>query len=300
MSMSTTGYGPTSGEAESIATLHRAIEMGVDFLDTADIYGENEVLIAKGIAGKRNGLFIATKCGLLPGGTAGGNNGTPEHIKKAIDNSLRRLKIDVVDLYYLHRVDPKVPVEESMGAFADIQKAGKIRYIGLSEASAENIERAHKVAPITALQSEYSLWTRDPEGAVMDTCRKLGIALVPFSPLGRGFLTGAVTDVNALSDSDFRRALPRFQGDNFAKNKALLAKFTVIATRKGITTAQLAIAWVLAQGDDVIPIPGTQRRKYLEDNVKAADVVLTKEDLAEIDALDFRHAVAGDRYTAKK
>jgi aryl-alcohol dehydrogenase-like predicted oxidoreductase len=229
-------YGPAD-EGESIATLHRAFELGIDFLDTADVYGpfKNEELLAKAIVGKRDKLIIATKCGIVPGAKTHATNGHPDHIHASIDGSLKRLGIDVVDLYYLHRVDQTIPIEETMGAFADIQKAGKIRYIGLSEATPSEIERAHKTVPITALQSEYSLWTRDPEGPVLDTCRKLGIAFVPFSPLGRGFLTGAITDPSAIAKGDYRFHMPRFQGENFDNNKALLAKFVAIATRKGIT-----------------------------------------------------------------
>ena len=285
-------------EVEGAATLRRAIELGINFLDTANTYGygANEELIGRTIKGQRNGLVIATKCGIVRNQAtpdARSLNGRPDHIRASLDASLRRLGIDWVDLYYLHRVDPKVPVEESMGAFADLVKAGKVRYVGLSEATADQIQRAHAVQPLAALQSEYSLWTRDPEGAVLTTCRRLGIALVPYAPLGRGFLTASLT---SLDPDDGRNILPRFQGKNFTRNMALITRLKTLAERKGITPAQLALAWVLAQGDDIVPIPGTKRLTYLEDNVKSVDAILSAADLADIAALDLPNAVAGARY----
>ncbi len=288
-------------DTESVATLNRAVELGVTLFDTANVYGlgQNETFVGEVLRSRRDRIFLSTKCGLTRSADAPlvpTPNGRPEHIRESIDASLKRLGMDHVDIYFLHRVDPKVPVEDSIGAFAEIVRAGKARYIGLSEANADQIRRAHAVHPITALQSEYSLWTRDPEGEVLDTCRELGIGLMPYSPLGRGFLAGAVTDADTLADNDFRKSNPRFQGDNFARNRALLAKLEVIAAEKGITVSQLALAWVLAQGDDVVPIPGTKRRSYLESNIAAADVELTDEDLDAIAALDLGHAVAGERY----
>ena len=286
-------------DAESVKTLHRAIDLGITFLDTADIYGPftNEELVGETIKGKREGLIIATKFANRT--DEKGNrfiDGRPEYVREAADASLKRLGIDHIDLYYQHRVDRTVPIEETVGAMADLVKAGKVRYLGLSEASAETIERAHKVHPITALQSEYSLWSRDMEGPVLDTCRKLGIGFVPYSPLGRGFLTGALTKPDDLGADDWRLQTPRFAADNFEKNLALADKMKELAREKGTTPAQLALAWVLAQGEDIVPIPGTKQRKYLEDNVGAVDVALTKDDLTALDAAFPCGAAAGERY----
>ncbi|NMM25888.1 MAG: aldo/keto reductase [Glaciimonas sp.] len=288
-------------DVESIATIHRAIELGITLLDTADMYGPytNEELVGKAIKGKRDQVFIATKFGIVrdkANPNARGINGTPEYIRQSVEGSLKRLGIETIDLYYQHRIDAQTPIEDTVGALADLVKAGKIRYIGLSEASSKTLERAHKTHPITALQSEYSLWTRDPEQSVLATCRKLGIGFVPYSPLGRGFLTGTITRPDQFPEDDYRRASPRFQGENFTKNMALVAKVKEIATRKGCTPGQLALTWVLAQGDDIVPIPGTKRRTYLEENVNAVDVVLGKDDLAEIDAIFPFGAATGPRY----
>jgi aryl-alcohol dehydrogenase-like predicted oxidoreductase len=283
-------------EKEAIATLHRAFELGVDFLDTADVYGAglNEELIGKVLRGRRDSLVIATKCGLTiePDKVwSWGRNGRPEHVKASVEGSLKRLGIDVIDLYYLHRSDRNVPLEDTMGAFADLQKAGKIRYVGLSGSDADEIARAHKVVPITALQNEYSLFNRALEGPILDTCRNLGIGIVPYAPLGRAFLTGALAapHTDAL---DSRSVHPAHKGSNFEKNQALVTKFTAIAARKGVTGGQLALAWVLAQGEDMVPIPGTKRRSYLEENCKATDVFLSAADLAEIEALDLARQFA--------
>jgi aryl-alcohol dehydrogenase-like predicted oxidoreductase len=290
-------------DAESTATLHRALELGVNFLDTADMYGPytNEELVGRAIKGKRDKVFIATKFGILrdPNDpTKRGVSGRPDYVRNSVEGSLRRLGVDTIDLYYQHRVDRQTPIEETVGAMADLVKAGCIRYIGLSEASAETLTRAHKVHPVTALQSEYSLWTRDPETNMLETCRKLGVGFVAYSPLGRGFLTGAFTKPEDFSDDDFRRHNPRFQGENFNKNLELVAKVRELAKQKGCTPAQLALAWVLAQGDDIVPIPGTKRRKYLEENVGALEVKLGTDELAELDAIFPLGAAAGTRYPA--
>ncbi len=288
-------------DVESIATIHRAIELGITFFDTADMYGPytNEELLGRAIKGKRDQVFIATKFGFVRDKTnpnARGINGSPDYIRLSVEGSLKRLGVEMIDLYYQHRIDPQTPIEETVGALGDLVKAGKIRYIGLSEASPQTLEHAHRIHPITALQSEYSLWTRDPEQGVLATCRKLGIGFVPYSPLGRGFLTGTITRPEQFPEDDYRRTSPRFQGDNFTKNIALVAKVKEIAALKGCTPGQLALAWVLAQGDDIVPIPGTKRRTYLEENVKAVDVKLSKDELAEIEVIFPFGAATGARY----
>ncbi|HEX8590088.1 aldo/keto reductase [Pseudomonas sp.] len=301
--MGMTDFYTTDGNAdEAIATLHRALELGVTLLDTADMYGPhtNEELLGKALAGKRDQAFIASKFGIVrtpSDAGARGVNGSPEYIRAAIDGTLQRLKIDTLDLYYQHRIDPGVAIEESVGAMAELVKAGKVRFLGLSEASASTLERAHKVHPIAALQTEYSLWSRDPEeNGVLDTCRRLGIAFVPYSPLGRGFLTGALKSPDDFAADDYRRSSPRFQGENFGKNLLLVQKVEQLAAEKGITAGQLALAWVLAQGNDVIPIPGTKQRKYLEQNVAALDVTLSAAELQALKELFPSSAVAGGRY----
>lgn len=295
-------YGAGRDEAESVATLHRALELGVNLLDTADMYGpfSNEELIGKAIRGKRDQVFLASKFGILrdPANPAlRGVSGRPEYVRSSIEGSLKRLRVDHLDLYYQHRIDPQVPIEETVGAMAALVKEGKVRYLGLSEASATTLERAHAVHPISALQSEYSLWTRDPESnGALAACRRLGIAFVPYSPLGRGFLTGALTSPEDFAEDDYRRFSPRFQGENFARNLLLVEKVKALAEAKGVTPSQLALAWVLAQGEDLIPIPGTKRRKYLEENVGALDVVLSAAEWAHIDSIFPADAVAGGRY----
>lgn len=284
-------YGP-SDEAESIATLHRALDLGVNFLDTSDLYGNghNERLLKKALvdSGLRDRVIIATKFAFVRDPDTGegrGINGRPEYVKKACDASLQRLGIDCIDLYYQHRVDPQTPIEDTVGAMADLVQAGKVRYLGLSEAGAATIRRAHAVHPITALQTEYSLWVRDVEADILPTCRELNIAFVAYSPLGRGFLTGKINSVDDLAADDFRRSVPLFQAQNWQTNRTIVEEVKAIAAEKGITPAQLALAWTLAQGEDVIPIPGTRRRKYLEENVAAADISLTADDLARLDRL---------------
>ena len=275
-------------DAESIATLHRALELGINFLDTADVYGpyKNEELVGRAIKGKRDQLFLATKFGIVrdPKDTnIRGVNGKPEYVRQSCEGSLRRLGVDHIDLYYQHRVDPETPIEETVRAMAQLVKEGKVRYIGLSEASAQTLRRAVKVHAITALQSEYSLWTRDPEDQVLPACRELGIGYVPYSPLGRGFLTGRFETFDDLPPDDTRRNHPRFQGENFQKNLDLVRRVREIAREKRCTPSQLALAWVLAQGEDIVPIPGTKHRKYLEENVGALNVQLTGDDLRRID-----------------
>ena len=288
-------------DAESIATIHRALELGIDFLDTSDIYGPhtNEELLGRALKGKRGQVTLATKFGILRDPvdpSVRGFDSSPAYVRKALEASLRRLGTDRVDLYYQHRVDPKVPIEDTVGALASLVREGKIRYIGLSEAAPETLERAHRVHPITALQSEYSLWSREPEAGVLATCRRLGVGFVPYSPLGRGFLTGAITKPEDFAADDYRRHTPRFQGENFAKNLELVHKVVEIAAGIGCTPGQLALAWVLAQGDDLVPIPGTKRRSYLEENVAALDVVLTTSQLADLDAVFPAGVAAGTRY----
>jgi aryl-alcohol dehydrogenase-like predicted oxidoreductase len=288
-------YGATD-EQESIETIHRALELGVFFLDAADVYGqgENEKLVGKAIAGRREEVVLATKFGnrWFDDGTRR-IDGSPEYVRSAIDASLQRLGVDHVDLYYQHRVDADTPIEETVGALAELVAAGKVKHLGLSEAGAQTIRRAHAVHPITALQSEYSLWTRDPEGEILDTCRELGIGLVAYSPLGRGFLAGRFSSPDELDDGDFRKNHPRFSGENLDRNRRLADAVRELAEVKGCTPAQLALAWVLSRGDDVVPIPGTKRRSYLEQNAAAAEVELTADDLQRLDALG---EAAGDRY----
>jgi len=290
-----------SDDLQSIEVIHKALDLGINFLDTADMYGvgHNEILLAQALRGKRDKVVLATKFGTMRrvDGAWLGVNGRPEYVKAACEMSLWRLNVEVIDLYYQHRVDPQVPIEDTVGAMADLVKAGKVRYLGLSEASPPTIRRAHAIHPITALQTEYSLWSRDPEGAILDTCRELNIAFVAYSPLGRGFLTGQITSTDDLAANDFRRSVPRWQGDNLNKNLDLIRQLEGVAARKNCTTAQLALAWVLHQGPDVIPIPGTRREKYLRENVAAVTIELNAEDLAMLDRLLPQDAVAGARYS---
>jgi aryl-alcohol dehydrogenase-like predicted oxidoreductase len=293
-------YGPGNDE-ESIKTIHRAFELGITFLDTADMYGpyKNEVLVGKAIKGYRDKVTLATKFGIIrdPANPAKrGVNGKPEYVKASCEGSLKRLEIEVIDLYYLHRKDPDTPIEDTVGAMADLVQEGKIKSIGLSEVSAETLRRAHAVHPITALQTEYSLWSREPEDEILETCRQLGIAFVAYSPLGRGFLTGQVKKFEDFAADDYRRHSPRFQGDNFTKNLELVSKMQTLAARKNCTASQLALAWVLAQGDHIFPIPGTKRIQYLEENVGALQVSLGKEELEEIDAIAPKGVASGNRY----
>lgn len=297
-------YGGRGDDAASIAVIHRALERGVTLLDTADMYGPhtNEVLVGKAIADRRGQVFLATKFGVRLDANdpqARGVDGRPEYVQAACEASLQRLGVDHIDLYYQHRVDPLVPIEDTVGAMARLVEQGKVRYLGLSEAAPETIRRAHAVHPITALQTEYSLWSREPEeNDVLATVRELGIGFVPYSPLGRGFLTGAIRSPADFEDGDYRRNSPRFQGENFARNLALVEQVNAIAADKGVTPGQLALAWVLAQGDDLVPIPGTKRLPYLEENLGALDVLLSAEDLARIDAVFPVDAAAGLRYPA--
>ncbi len=292
-------YG-TADDATSIATLHRAIELGVTFLDTADAYGpgRNETLIGKAIADRRDAVTIATKFGFQrnPDGTPVGINGRPDYVRQACDASLSRLGVDTIDLYYQHRVDPAVAIEETVGAMAELVQAGKVRYLGLSEAAPATLRRAMAVHPIAALQTEYSLWSRDPEGELLATCRELGIGFVAYSPLGRGFLTGRFRSIDDLEPNDWRRVNPRFQGDNFQKNLDLVAQVQTLAQGKGCTPAQLALAWLLAQGEDIVPIPGSTRAARVEENAGATAVQLSPADLASLQAL--APGVAGERYAA--
>lgn len=294
-------YG-AADEDESLATLERALERGVSFLDTADIYGphRNEALLGGFLQGRRAQVFLATKFGFVADPANPGArtvSGRPEYVRSAVEASLQRLRTDHIDLYYQHRVDPNVPIEDTVGAMAELVAQGKVRYLGLSEPSAQTLERAHAVHPITAVQSEYSLWTRDPErNGVLEACARLGVGFVPYSPLGRGFLTGAITDAGELADDDFRLSTPRFQGDNFARNLALAQQVKDIAAGKGCSPAQLALAWVLAQGEHIVPIPGTKRRQYLDDNLGAVEVALGADELAALAAVFAPGAVAGERY----
>jgi len=293
-------YGP-GDDTESIATIHRAIDLGIFFLDTADVYGphKNEELVGRAIKDRRDKVVLATKFGIVrdpANPMKRGVNGKPDYIRQSCEASLRRLKIDTIDLYYQHRVDPTTPIEETVGAMAQLIKEGKIRHIGLSEASPETLRRASKVHAITALQTEYSLWSRDPESDILKTCRELGIGFVAYSPLGRGLITGAIKRYEDLAPDDFRRNSPRFQGENFQRNLDLVAKVKAMASGRGWTPSQLALAWVMAQGQDIVPIPGTKRRKYLEENAAAAEFKLTKEDLQQINEVFPPDVVAGTRY----
>jgi aryl-alcohol dehydrogenase-like predicted oxidoreductase len=294
-------YGSTD-EHEAVETIQRALELGINFLDTAQVYGPltNETLVGKAVKGRRDKFVIATKFNLrmdeaAPGdmSTVGKQDGSAQHVRSSIEGSLQRLGTDHVDLYYQHRVDPNVAIEETVGALAELVREGKVRHIGLSEAAPETLRRANAVHPITALQSEYSLWTRDPEAKILPTCRELGIGFVSYSPLGRGFLAGRFSSPNELDEGDFRRSGPRFTGENLEANLALAAKVEEIAAEKGVTAAQLALAWVLAEGDDIVPIPGTKRREYLEQNAAAVDVELTEDDLRRLGELP---EAAGERY----
>lgn len=293
-------YGATD-EAEAVATIHRALDLGCTFLDTADMYGPhtNEQLVGRAIKGRRDEVVLATKFGIVRDPThpmIRGINGRPDYVRQSCDASLKRLGVDVIDLYYQHRVDAETPIEDTVGAMAELVKAGKVRHLGLSEAGAQTLRRACAVHPIAALQSEYSLWSRDPEDEILATCRELGIGLVAYSPLGRGFLTGQITRFEDLADDDYRRFSPRFQGDNFAKNLALVERIRAMAAARHCSASQLALAWVLAQGDDVVAIPGTKRRAYLEENLGARALPLSADDLAEIERIAPRGAAAGTRY----
>jgi aryl-alcohol dehydrogenase-like predicted oxidoreductase len=293
-------YG-VSNDDESIRTLHRAIDLGVTFWDTADAYGpyHNEELVGKALKGKRDIITLATKFGIvrdLSNKLSRAYSGKPEYVQSACEASLKRLDVDVIDLYYLHRVDPQTPIEDTVGAMARLVEQGKVKTIGLSEVSESTLRKAHKIHPITAVQSEYSLWSRDPEDGMLETCKDLGVAFVAYSPLGRGFLTGVIKKFEDFAEDDFRRNQPRFQGDNFTKNIELIAKIEQLAITKECTPSQLALAWVLAQGDHIFPIPGTKRIKYLEENVGALDVKFTEQELADIDAILPKGAAAGTRY----
>ncbi|CAM3641590.1 aldo/keto reductase [Rahnella bruchi] len=291
-------------EKESLATLDRALELGVTMFDTADIYGPhtNEELLGRFLKGRRNQVFLATKFGIVrdpANPQARGTNGHPDYVRNSVEGSLKRLGTDVIDLYYQHRSDPTVPVEDTMGALSDLVREGKIRYVGLSEVPVSILERAHKIHPVTALQTEYSLWSRDVEAEILPACERLGIGFVPYSPLGRGFLTGQIRSVDDLDADDYRRDSPRFQGENFAKNLQLAEKIAELAQDKGVKPSQLALAWVLSRGDNMVPIPGTKRRHYLEENIAALDVSLSEAEIAAIEAVFPFRAAAGDRYNAE-
>jgi aryl-alcohol dehydrogenase-like predicted oxidoreductase len=292
-------YGERNDE-ESVATIHLALDLGINFIDTADMYGPftNEELVGRAIRGRRDEVVLATKFGNVRGadGSFLGISGRPEYVRSACEASLRRLGVETIDLYYQHRVDPEVPIEETVGAMARLVEEGKVRFLGLSEAAPQTVRRAHTVHPIAALQSEYSLWTRDVEEEVLPTCRELGVGFVAYSPLGRGFLTGQFNSPEDLAKGDRRRIFPRFQEENFKRNAELVERVRAIADRKGCTPAQLALAWVLAQGDDVVPIPGTKRRKFLEENARAVEIEITSEELREIDEIARPGAAAGERY----
>jgi aryl-alcohol dehydrogenase-like predicted oxidoreductase len=288
---------------ESLATIDRALDLGIDFLDTSDAYGPhtNEILVGKALKGRRNRFFVATKFGIVrdpSDPTRRGVDGSPAYVRSAVEGSLKRLGIETIDLYYQHRVDPKTPIEETVGAMSRLVEEGKVRYLGLSEASPATLERACSVHPITALQTEYSLWTRDPESAVLPTCRRLGVGFVAYSPLGRGFLAGTIKSPDDFEADDYRRSNPRFQGENFRRNLDLVEKVKTFAAQAGATPSQLALAWVLAQGDDIVPIPGTKRRKYIEENAAAVDLSLPAETLRALQEAFPPDAAAGDRYTA--
>ncbi|GLS02765.1 oxidoreductase [Brevundimonas denitrificans] len=293
-------YGQASDETQATAVIHRALDLGVTFLDTAEMYGPhtNEIQVGKALADRRDRAFVATKFGIGYNAdrTALAVDGSPANVRRAIEGSLKRLGMDHVDLYYLHRVDPDTPIEETVGAMGELVKEGKVRFLGLSEASPETLRRGHAEHPITALQTEYSLWSREPEDGLLATCEELGIGFVPYSPLGRGFLSGEIKSVEDLAPDDFRRSNPRFQGENFQKNIDLVHAVAAIATDRGVTAAQLALAWVLAQGDTLVPIPGTRRIRTLEENAAAVDLVLTPEDLARIEAVFPKGAASGHRY----
>ncbi|HUS81666.1 MAG TPA: aldo/keto reductase [Dehalococcoidia bacterium] len=292
-------YGPTD-DAESLATIHRALELGVNFIDTADMYGPytNEELVGRAIAGRRREVVLATKFGIVRTDDLSyrGLRGDPAYVREACEGSLRRLGTDYIDLYYLHRADPTVPIEDTVGAMAELVAAGKVRFLGLSEVAPETLRRAQATAPISALQNEWSLWSRDLEDGVVPTARELGIGIVPYSPLGRGFLTGEITRIEDLASDDFRRNSPRLQGDNFQRNLELVTRVRELAADKGVTPAQLALAWVHARGDDVVPIPGTKHRRYLEENVAALDIRLDESDLRHIEEVAPKGAFSGDRY----
>jgi aryl-alcohol dehydrogenase-like predicted oxidoreductase len=295
-------YGPRD-DAESTATIHRALDLGVTFLDTSDMYGPftNEELVGKAIKERRGEVQLATKFGIVlkkEDPTYRGVNGKPEYVKSACDASLKRLGVETIDLYYQHRVDANVPIEETVGAMSELVQAGKVRFLGLSEAGPATIRKAHAVHPIMALQTEYSLWSRDPEDEILPLCRELGIGFVPYSPLGRGFLTGQFRSVNDFAPDDYRQHSPRFQGENFSKNLELVERIKTMAAEKGTTASQLALAWVLAQGNDLVPIPGTKRRSYLEENIGGLDVTLTSEDLQKIEEIAPKGVASGDRYPA--